>query len=220
MALKHYFRLTLGVIVLSAVSLASTSCFADFPGVSDSAFRACINTLATKNKWTAPEDFTFIKCHNGKIKSLDGLSAFKNITKLSLFKNQLQEVSVPPLNKLEQLNLSGNQLRTLDLNNFPELTECYLFKNQLVSLNLENLPKLIKLKANNNKIVEIEFKGSEALQKLYLFDNELEEVDMLSLPQLRYFDARHNPMPDEFYDAIDAIKSLTARHDGNAEDWQ
>ena len=43
---------------------------------------------------------------------------------------------------------------------------------------------------------------------------------MESVPNLVYLDARQNPMPDEFYDKIDAIESLTALHDGNAEDWE
>jgi len=192
----------------------------NFNYISDDDFRTCLNTLAIENAWTSATQFTFIKCHNGSIQSIAGIKKFTNITKLSLYKNKLTSAELAGLIQLQHLNLAGNNLTELQLTDLPSLEECYVFKNQLTQLSIENTPVLSKLKANNNKLNTLSFSNSKQLSKLYIFDNDLKKVEMSTLPVLTYLDARHNPMPDDFYDFLDSVESLTALHDGNAEDWQ
>lgn len=188
--------------------------------VLDTGFKACLEQLATQNNWGTPEDFIEITCHDREIKSVEGINLFLNVKKLSLFNNQLKSADVNGLKKLEHLNLAGNQLSYLTLQNLPNLRECFVFKNRLQRISIDNLPNLIKLKANVNQLVELNIVRVNKLEKLYLFNNQLKEISMTSLPVLSYFDARQNPMPDEFYDYLDSIENLTVLHDGNAEDWQ
>lgn len=213
---RYFTRSSLVLLLLTQVQTA----WADFSTLADPSLRTCVTQLARKHQWSAPAEVTSIKCHNAKIKSLEGIASFTQLTSLSLYKNQLEEAHIPPLPHLTHLNLSGNQLSTLHLSDLPALTGCFVFKNKLHSLVLEGVPKLQKLKANNNQLTSLRFKNSPLLSKLYIFDNELETLDMDTLPTLSYFDARHNPMPDDFYDYLDTLNSVTVLHDGNAEDWQ
>lgn len=218
--LSNTHRRIIAVVALAILSLAlPITSHADFTQIPDPAFQACLNKLASKNGWDQPADFTDITCHNNDIRSIEGIRLFVNLKKLSLYKNQLHNAKISGLGKLAHLNLAGNSLSELHLANLAALEECYVFNNELTTLSIKNTPRLIKLKANNNRLKELHFASSEGLSKLYIFDNKLEKVDMKTLPHLSYFDARHNPMPDEFYDLLDSIPSLTALHDGNAEDW-
>lgn len=208
------------VISFSILLMVCENSFADFASITDPALRACVSRLAIENNWQTPEEVTHIKCHNAEIKSAQGLDKFTHLRKLSLYKNEIEEIVIPPLAELEHLNIAGNKLTRLHLKNLPSLREFFVFKNKLESLTFDQAPNLSKLKANNNQLTELRFNNTQSLQKLYVFDNELKELNMKSIPALSYFDARHNPMPDEFYDYLDSLDSLTALHDGNAEDWQ
>lgn len=211
------YRRVIALAVLSALPLCG---FGEFTEIPDLALRTCLTELASKNGWQQPTEFTDITCHGREIRSIEGISLFANLTKLSLYKNQIGNAKINGLEKLAHLNLAGNALTELHLVNLAALEECFAFNNQLATLTIENAPRLIKLKANNNKLKEFRLIHSEGLKQLYIFDNDLKELDMKAVPHLTYLDARQNPMSDEFYDYLDSITSLTALHEGNAEDWK
>ena len=87
-------------------------------------------------------------------------------------------------------------------------------------MHLANLPALEQVKANDNKLELLLITSTPQLIKLYLFNNQLEHLEITTLTKLSYLDVRQNPMPDEFYDFLDEQSDLTARHDGNADDWE
>jgi protein phosphatase 1 regulatory subunit 7 len=182
-------------------------------------FRQCVQKLMVKNQWQAAEQVESIKCHNMEIASAEGLENFINIRQLSLYQNQLKSIDISRLEKLETINLASNQLQFLKLSNLPKLTKLFVFKNQLVELRFTDLPELTQVKANNNALNLLTLHSTPKLTKLYLFNNQLEHLEIKHQPQLRYIDVRQNPMPDEFYDFLDEQSDLTARHDGNADDW-
>lgn len=211
----------LKLIAFCGLVLSAVSANAEWP-VSDAALSKCLTEIAAKKGWATPGEFTEVKCHSRKIKSLQGLEAFVELTKLSLYRNSIRDIPdqlLLALPKLEALNLANNKLSNLKIIDSLSLKKLYVFKSSLVYLTVENCPALNLIKANNNMINRFEVTGAPAMSKLFLHNNKLEVLDMKSLPALRYLDARHNPMPDAFYDQLDAIKGLTALHDGNTEDW-
>lgn len=188
--------------------------------IKDPALKNCVEQHAKKQGWSKPEEITRIKCHNHKIKSIEGINAFSNLSELSLYKNQLDDVSLADFSQLTTLNLAGNKLEKLNLNNLPQLKTAYLFNNRLKQLEVTNLPQLELLKGNNNQLELFSYNTLPTLEKIYLFDNQLKTIDIHHLPNLQYMDVRQNPMPDELYEEMDARQSVTFLHDGNAEDWQ
>ena len=187
--------------------------------VSDVALAQCINALMSKFQWQQAADVESIKCHKAGITSARGIEQFSNLKHLSLFGNTIETLDVSGLQKLETLNVAGNRLRQLALADLPRLEKVYIFKNQLASLRVENLPLLTQIKANNNTLIAMQLLATPKLAKIYLFNNELEFLDIEQLPSLTYLDVRQNPMPDSFYDFLDKQDHLTARHDGNMDDW-
>ncbi len=219
--MKHLLKPIVSILLTATqISPLSQLAYANDWPVTDPAFSTCIEKLAAKKQWTSAAQIKEIQCHNKKIRTIEGIEHFTHLEKLSLYKNRLKSVQLPDLPHLSQLNLAGNQIETLTLHNLERLNELYLFKNRLKNVTIHNLPALQKIKANNNQITEFKITQVTQLTKLYLFDNELASLDMEKLPNLTYLDARQNPMPDEFYDQLDDIASLTALHDGNADDWQ
>ncbi len=187
--------------------------------IADNQLRQCIDRIMNDNGWTKPRQVQFIKCHNQAIVSTQGIHQFSSIRSLSLYKNKIQTIDLTHFNHLHTINLANNQLNRLTLTDLPKLNKLYLFRNDLLQLSLKNLSSLTQVKANDNQIKQLKLTALPKLAKLYLFNNQLKHVELQSLSQLHYLDVRQNPMPDEFYDFLDEQDNLTARHDGNADDW-
>lgn len=186
----------------------------------DANLQACVVAQAQKQAWQSVAQFTALECHSKNIRSLAGLEQLVNLEKLSLYNNQLAEVSLVNLPKLRHLNLAKNKIAQVALKNLPALRELYLFGNKLTALNLESLPALSLLKINDNQITGFTYKELPLLEKIYMFNNLMEDVDIYHLPAMKYMDARQNPMPDPLYEEMDKMTGVTFLHDGNAEDWQ
>ncbi len=186
----------------------------------DIKLRQCVQKLMVKKQWLSAAQVESIKCHNMEVASAEGLEHFINIRQLSLYQNQLKSIDISRLEKIEMINLAGNRLQHLRLANLTKLTKLFVFKNQLTELSLTELPELTQVKANDNLLKLLTFQSTPKLTKIYLFNNQLESVELKELTQLHYLDVRQNPMPDEFYDFLDEQTHLTARHDGNADDWE
>ncbi len=203
---------------LLGLSLGREAHATEWP-VADAALKTCLAELAAKYGWTDPTQFLEITCHNRGIGSIDGLDAFVNVGSLSFYKNKIQTVLLKGLPRLHQLNLAQNEVHKLQLNELPALTKLFFFDNRLNTLELADLPALEEFKGNHNGMKSFTYTNLPRLKKIYLFDNLLETIDIHRLPALQYMDVRENPMPDDLYEAMDALTGITFLHDGNAEDW-
>ncbi len=75
-----------------------------------------------------------ISCPNLGIADLTGLQAFTALTSLDLSGNQITQFSLP-LKQLQKLKLSNNQISFLDVSSFANLVELDVSHNQLQSIN-------------------------------------------------------------------------------------
>jgi hypothetical protein len=205
------------ILLLTLVSQASSATFT----VQDSNLQACLQSLADKNAWVQAQDVIAIECHGKGIQSLRGLEQFTGLASLSLYNNRIErlDTDLKLFKNLKLLNLARNNLRQLTIIDLPKLNILYLFDNHLTALALSNLTQLELMKANNNKIEHFSYSNTPQLKKIYIFNNQLESIDIYNLPSLHYMDCRQNPMPDSLYDEMDKIDDVTFLHDGNAEDW-
>lgn len=213
------YKLSILLFLITVLSCNTLIANTAIHHLTDPALSNCLKTLMIKHQWQTAADVKSIKCHNMGISSTQGIEQFSQIESLSLYKNSIKTIHLSGFKQLEKLNLAGNELSQLKLSQLPRLKTLYIFKNRLVKLHLETMPQLVQIKANNNQLTSATMIAAPKLSKLYLFDNQLEYFELNDLLSLTYLDVRQNPMPDDFYDFLDAQSYLTARHDGNMDDW-
>lgn len=186
--------------------------------IKDKPLQQCVKKTQEKQQWSSLSNFHKLKCHSKKITHLDGLEQFTALTELSLFNNNIESFQFSKLPNLLKLNIAKNPLTELHLSH-SKLQELFIFSTNIESLELE-LPAAILIRANNNRLTRFHHQKLGKLIKLYLFNNNLPTLDIGGLDELQFLDVRQNPMPDELYDQMDQLLSITIFHDGNAEDWQ
>ncbi|MBF4483817.1 LamG-like jellyroll fold domain-containing protein [Flavobacterium sp. CSZ] len=87
---------------------------------------------------TDASSITSLDLSNSNIKDLTGIEYFTSLTILDVSSNQLTTLDVSKNIELETLNASSNQLTTLDLSRNTKLTIVYVINNPLVTLNIRN----------------------------------------------------------------------------------
>lgn len=212
-------KLLCSVLVFFAPLLAIASADGGAPSIRDESLRRCIGEFGAKYGWSRPEQYTELKCHGKKIRSVEGLDHYSQLVSLSLFNNQIAEFSGVHFPKLKHLNLSRNTLTKLVLSEQLQLEALLVFGNRLTAVVLNTLPNLTLLKAGNNKLKRLQYSGLPVLGKVYLFDNQIEDVDIHSLPGLTYMDVRQNPVSTILSDQMDKMQGVIILHDGNLENW-
>ena len=128
--------------------------------------------------------------HRKGIKSLSGLETATNLQQLSIFSNEISDLT--PLANLIQLQtvyLDSNEISDLTpLANLIQLQTVYLNSNQVSDLTpLVNLDKLIHLNLDSNEILDLTpLTSLDELKRLYIDDNPLSVASLLvHIPALR-----------------------------------
>ena len=94
------------------------------------------------------------------------------------------------------LNVWGNQLTTLDLNNNSLLTELYCYNNNLTYLNVENCINLEILESSQNQLMYLDLKTNLNLRTMIVNNNKLTYLDIRNgnnTSVIEYFHAGNNP---------------------------
>ncbi|MBO9583149.1 MAG: T9SS type A sorting domain-containing protein [Flavobacterium sp.] len=123
----------------------NTSCTAEYVMLPDTNFEQKlidlgIDTDGLNGKITVADasSITSLDLSNSNIKDLTGIEYFTSLTTLDVSNNQLTSLDVSNNLLLETLNASSNQLTTLDLSKNTKLKIVYVVNNPLVYLNLRN----------------------------------------------------------------------------------
>lgn len=146
-------------------------------------------------------NLTELILRQNSIIAVEGLHTLHNLVELDLYMNAVTEISPNEFAqnpKLERLDLSFNQLRSLD--NFPSsnlqnLEELYLIGNKIRKITaLHPMPKLTMLELGDNRVREIEnLQGLTTLQSLWLGRNKITEIRNLdALTDLRKLSLQSN----------------------------
>jgi uncharacterized protein YjbI with pentapeptide repeats len=146
-----------------------------------------------------------VNCPGRGIYDLTGLENFIALTKLDLSNNQLTIFTLsfvsggkPAPSNLQTLDVSNNQLATLDLIGHPKLLSLSAGNNQLASISLNANAFLVVLDASHNKLDSLDLSIQTSLAYVDLSYNKLTSVlnqfstNLNQLTGLTYLDLSHN----------------------------
>ncbi|WP_020527042.1 hypothetical protein [Flexithrix dorotheae] len=107
-----------------------------------------------------------ISAQNSSIQDVTGIEYFTNVTRISLFNNQITSIDLSKNTKVTQLLLESNNLTSIDVSNLTQLVDFKAHSNNLTSVNLAN--------GNNSNMTRMQLQGNPALNCI--------KVDALSAP--------------------------------------
>lgn len=123
-----------------------------------------------------------------KIKDISGLEKLTGLTYLDLSENEIKSINVSKQTQLEALYLTNNLLTTIDVSRNGKLKALNLDKNQLLSLNLEGLtiePSQFSA-ASQEREVEVEKEGNQYALLLKDYDRNLKPSRVLTSDKIDY----------------------------------
>ena len=121
------------------------------------------------------------------ITSLRGIKYLKYVKDLNCSGQELKTLNLELNSRVEKLNCSGNQLTGLWLdprgNSLKYLT-CSV--NELTALDLSKCSELTELSCSNNKLTALDLSANKKLQKIVAQTNALTTLDTRNLPELTH----------------------------------
>ncbi len=121
------------------------------------------------------------------ITSLMGIRYLRYVKDLNCSGQELKTLNLELNSRVEKLNCSGNQLTGLWLdprgNSLKYLT-CSV--NELTALDLSKSPELTELSCSSNKLTSLDLSANKKLQKIVAQTNALTTLDTRNLPELTH----------------------------------
>jgi hypothetical protein len=154
---------------------------------------------------TRAEAVTRLQVEHKGIEDVTGLSAFKNLTWLSLWNNKFTTIDVTKLTKLQTLGLSECPVSTIDLSKNTELIAIEFQHNRgrandptypfgktagFTSLDLSKNTKLQRIYVQMNRLSSLDVSMLPNLTDLWIGNNEPNQNDSNTIQSL---DLRNNP---------------------------
>jgi alpha-tubulin suppressor-like RCC1 family protein/Leucine-rich repeat (LRR) protein len=143
---------------------------------------------------------TILNLSNSNIKDLTGIEYFTSLTYLDVSSNQLTTLDVRKNILLETLNASSNQLTTLDLSKNTKLRIVYVVNNPLVSLNLRN--------GNNTNFILPPNIGKKSVSGLYTSFLGLKTLGCIQVDDENYSNANWSNIKESTTSYSNTCKTL------------
>jgi uncharacterized repeat protein (TIGR01451 family) len=135
------------------------------------------------------ESITFLSVSARNIVSMEGIQAFKNLTYLECNWNDIEQLDVSNLKKLEQLHCSGNEITELIYHHDGDALEIF--------------------DCSDNKLNEIKYGTNLSQKELNIGGNSIEVVDLEGYPNLEVFKCYNNsPLREISFTYNIAIKEI------------
>jgi len=134
-----------------------------------------------------------------------------SLTSLDCARNNLEELTIPSLEKLEIIRCPRNKLETLKIPQLPLLTELNCSRNNLKELILpKELPSLARFLCNNNELTTLTLpKELPSLAVFLCNNNELTTLTLpKELPKLVNFSYINNNIKEEIFILAPKLKWL------------
>ena len=109
------------------------------------------------------ESITVLKCNESNISNVKGLELLTNVSDLNLSDNNISSINLAANTKITNLLLSNNKLSSIDLTKNTAIENLYLNGNNLSSIDLSKNANLLVLNINNNKLNSLNLENNHKL---------------------------------------------------------
>lgn len=110
--------------------------------------------------------------------------------------------------KLTQLEVYGNQLTSIKIEDEKDLFILKCYNNKLSTLDLSTCPELVNLDAHGNNLETINLASNTKLERVQLSENKLHTVVAGAQPVLEELDLSHNQLSEIELDGCAGLKTL------------
>jgi protein phosphatase 1 regulatory subunit 7 len=174
-------------LLLSGCSTKQYNVVSDIP-FKDDHFKECVLSYGEQQLNKIHE----LECSNSHITSADEIRFFPAIKLLDLSNNQLTTLDVSNNTLLKTLYLPNNNLQNLDVSANPLLEFLYAYNNQLSDIDLTHSPLMKELILVGNQLRTLNITTHTVLVDLLVYANALTELDISKNTQLEYLQAEKN----------------------------
>jgi Leucine-rich repeat (LRR) protein len=132
---------------------------------------------------------------NRNISDLTGLEGFTNLENLDISSNQVDSLDVGSNQYLKVLITASNRIDALDVSMNKEITRLDVSRNNLMSMQLDSLNFLISFKGDFNDLNDLDISQNELLEELTCSSNQLNSLNLKNGNNsiLSFLDATGNP---------------------------
>ncbi|OJJ19690.1 hypothetical protein BKI52_19350 [marine bacterium AO1-C] len=114
------------------------------------------------------------------LKSIEINAGFDALQVVHLKNNPLEQFNLKNLPQLQFLDLQGNLIKSVAMENLKSLYTLNLIRLGIKQITLTNLPNLHYLHLHNNRIASPHFQDLSALKRLIMTENDLEDVSCIA----------------------------------------
>ncbi|RHZ35931.1 leucine-rich repeat domain-containing protein [endosymbiont GvMRE of Glomus versiforme] len=129
----------------------------------------------------------------------------------------------PLLNReyITKLDISKKKLENhLQLKGFTNLKELELSDNEITSLEIVNCPHLGEINGVRNKLIKIDIKGCPQLKNLWVYSNLLTNLDLSQNSKLEELNIDNNNFSEQDLSFLSHLKNLKKLWVGNNIEWR
>ena len=161
---------------------------------------------------------TELTCSDMDITDVSGLEKMINLATLDLSNNNISSVNLANNTKLTSLNLSNNNLTTADTSDLLLLTTLDLSHNRITSnkFNIRSNGNLVNLDASYNQINTVDISYNQALTNVNLSNNTFWSLDDIIdqgtynvIPKIKELDLSNNNLSSDSIGALTKYTALT-----------
>lgn len=190
----------------------------------DEQFRKCVIVNGTLNNWVYVLEYTELKCRasqlNGEgnvnisfsVSSVEEISLFTNLTKLDLSGNNLGSIDLSNNLRLEELNLSKLPIKSLDLTSNENLKKLYLTGSHLINIEIASHERLIELKIASTAVTQLNVENNVNLEILDIADTTISTIDLGFNAKLKNLNLSATNIEDIDLSKLDNLRQLNLKN--------
>lgn len=165
----------------------------------DAAFRDALSAQVDRNGDGQLSDKEIrqadeLNLSNSGIASLQGIEYLTALEELEVDGNQLTTLDLRKNTRLEELDCSYNQLTQLNLSANTALQALDCLSNQLTSLDVSKNLRLEELDCENNQLTALDLSQNNALEELNCSSNQLTQLDLSANTHLEDLACNNNQL--------------------------
>jgi len=129
---------------------------------------------------------------NYNIADLTGIEYFTNLQKLDVSGNQLTSLNISALTQLNYLNCTSNNITSLNINGLVNMVYLDVSNNNLTSLNLSGFNALASLYCFNNNILTLNLENLQSISMVYCYNSQISNLTFNNNMNLFKVDCSNN----------------------------